>query len=249
MKRTIALILAMLIALTCAAFAEVPDVKALTDAELEQLIKDAQTELDARKGTEAAEEAPAEEAPAEEVQYEILQKGSKNEAAKALQKRLIELKYLEGKADGSYGNKTVAAVKLFQTQIGMEATGIADAATQKALFAEDAPEAKTFLKLNYKDMERDPNSYIGKEYEFTGKVFQLVGEQENGDTVFTVLMIATKGTGSNLAYVYYMRPKDNPRILEDDSVTVYATFDGLYTYETVRGNSNTILQFTASIVS
>nr|WP_295778626.1 hypothetical protein [uncultured Intestinibacter sp.] len=38
----------------------------------------------------------------------------------------------------------------------------------------------------------------------------------------------------------YTRDKDEERILEGESVTLYGTSDGLYTYESVLGQSITI---------
>lgn len=80
--------------------------------------------------------------PAPSSGYTTLQEsGGKSEAAKKLQARLIELGYLNDKADGYFGAKTTEAVKKFQTAIGMTADGIATAAVQEALFADDAPVA------------------------------------------------------------------------------------------------------------
>lgn len=67
--------------------------------------------------------------------YETLQKGSKGAEVKALQAALIELGYLSGKADGAFGNGTMAAVQAFQEAEGLEATGIADHNTQMKLFS------------------------------------------------------------------------------------------------------------------
>ena len=46
--------------------------------------------------------------------FQLLKRGSKSEAVTTLQKRLIELKYLKGTADGSFGPATETAVMLFQ---------------------------------------------------------------------------------------------------------------------------------------
>lgn len=62
-----------------------------------------------------------------------LRQGSKGEEVAALQEKLIEMGYLDDVADGAYGPKTAAAVRAFQEANGMEATGVADAATQEAL--------------------------------------------------------------------------------------------------------------------
>ena len=80
--------------------------------------------------------------PAPSSGYTTLQEsGGKSDAAKKLQARLIELGYLNDKADGYFGAKTTEAVKKFQTAIGMTADGIATPAVQEALFASDAPSA------------------------------------------------------------------------------------------------------------
>ena len=61
---------------------------------------------------------------------------------KALQQRLIDLGYLTNdKADGVYGNNTVAAVTKFQNKVGVSVTGVADEMTQAMLFMENAPRA------------------------------------------------------------------------------------------------------------
>ena len=71
----------------------------------------------------------------EEAAYATLQKGDKGDAVKALQQKLIDLGYLNGKADGDYGKKTRDAVSAFQRSAGLEQTGVADGRTQAALFA------------------------------------------------------------------------------------------------------------------
>lgn len=70
----------------------------------------------------------------ENAEYTTLQLWSKGEAVTELQERLIDLGYLDGLADGIYGEQTQSAVAMFQEQSGMEPTGIADAGTQEALF-------------------------------------------------------------------------------------------------------------------
>lgn len=71
-----------------------------------------------------------------------LKVGSKGDDVKKLQKRLIELGYLTGTADGTYGTATEAAVKEFQKQCGLTADGIAGKGTQNKLYSSDAPKAK-----------------------------------------------------------------------------------------------------------
>ena len=72
----------------------------------------------------------------------VIREGVKdNDEVKRMQKRLIELGYLTGKADGDFGPKTGTALKAFQTAAGFTADGIATEEVLGALYAEDAPAA------------------------------------------------------------------------------------------------------------
>ena len=66
--------------------------------------------------------------------YEELAKGSKGDAVVELQERLNELGYSVGTADGDFGGKTESAVKQYQTDNGIEATGIVDDTTFNYIF-------------------------------------------------------------------------------------------------------------------
>ena len=92
---------------------------------------------EAQAETGAEPEVEAEPEPT----YETLQKGSKGDAVRTLQKRLKELGFLSGSADGDFGKGTAGAVSAFQKKAGLPENGVADDATQKALFADDAPHA------------------------------------------------------------------------------------------------------------
>ena len=66
-----------------------------------------------------------------------LQNGSRDgegeSAVSDLQKRLQALNYLDGKADGIFGEDTQAALEAFQALNGLPETGVLDAGTQAAL--------------------------------------------------------------------------------------------------------------------
>ena len=90
-------------------------------------------------GTETETKTEAETGT--ETTYVTLKKGSKGDDVMKLQQRLKDLGYLKGNADGEYGKGTEKAVKAFQKRAGLKQDGVAGAAMQKALFAEDAPAA------------------------------------------------------------------------------------------------------------
>lgn len=223
----------MLLSLGTGAFAEEP-----TDYEAQLAEKDAQiaalesriAELEAQLSGDNAE---PEEAPA--ATYPALQKGSKGEAVQKLQARLKELNYLDGSADGIYGNGTASAVSAFQNAAGIAETGIADEATQIALYADDAPKSLEYVALDYKANARDPEAYKGTLIKFSGKILQVM---EDGD--YAVFRIATKGNYDDVVYCMYVKPEDYKRFLEDDKVNVWGVSSGIYSYTTIMGGEVTI---------
>lgn len=76
-----------------------------------------------------------------------LQQGMSGNAVKQLQKRLISYGLLQGTADGSFGNKTLQAVKDFQALKGLPTTGLVGAMTCKELNKE-TPKGQTKSKLD-----------------------------------------------------------------------------------------------------
>lgn len=122
------------------AYANVADASVFTRSGTGAAAEEPEVTAEATVEPEGKADAP-EQTEAPEVVYETLQKGSKGKAVKKLQKRLKTLGYLTGKVDGDYGKGTAKAVKAFQKKAGLPQTGVADDATQKALYADDAPAA------------------------------------------------------------------------------------------------------------
>lgn len=92
----------------------------------------------------------------------VLRKGAKGEEVARLQRALIQLGYLDGKADGDFGAKTAAAVVAFQAVNGLSADGIAGEQTQAKLYGGDALSADQappadFLVLVNRDHPMDKN--------------------------------------------------------------------------------------------
>lgn len=74
----------------------------------------------------------------------ILREGSRGEAVRELQTKLIELEYLKGKPSGVYDKTTVEAVRLFQRDRNIDVDGICGPQTQSELRKKNlkkAPEA------------------------------------------------------------------------------------------------------------
>ena len=242
MKKILAVLLVVGMLVCSTAYAT--EMEGKTTEELIAMIEQLQAELAEYRGEEVTEETAVEEETAEETEYVELAKGSKGEEAKKLQARLIELGYLTGAADGIYGNGTAAAVSSFQNQHDLDVTGTADVAMQELLFSDLAQKAIVYEKLEYKGVSRDPDNYEGRYVKFTGKVLQVI---EEGNLV--AFRIATSGNYDNVVFTIMYVPDNYSRILEDDRVEVTGTYGGLYSYETVRGDTVTIPQINADLVT
>ena len=74
------------------------------------------------------------------AEYPTLKNGMMDSVqVQVMQNRLINLGFLSGEPDGDFGNGTEEAVKAFQRAAGLTASGIADHATQEAMFDDNAP--------------------------------------------------------------------------------------------------------------
>lgn len=78
------------------------------------------------------------ELPADTI-LNTLQRGDKSEEVREMQAILVEMGYLSGIADGDFGGKTEAAIREYQTAMGLEATGIADEATLRLILTYSQP--------------------------------------------------------------------------------------------------------------
>ena len=79
--------------------------------------------------------------PTEDPTKYVLKRGDKNEDVRQLQKRLIELGYLNDSADGDFGPKTENAVIAYQKAAGLTASGVCDYNTFKSINSQNAPAA------------------------------------------------------------------------------------------------------------
>ncbi len=78
-----------------------------------------------------------------------LRKGAEGDLVRDLQEHLNRLGYDCGTADGKFGNKTVAAVKRFQADHGLDADGVVGRKTWAALEDADAEKEPTYKVVCY----------------------------------------------------------------------------------------------------
>ena len=76
--------------------------------------------------------------------YDIAQ-GDKNTEVVRVERRLVQLGYMDLAADNVLDEYALLAVQAFQAQVGLKAGDTVDKATVDALFQPDAPEAETYV--------------------------------------------------------------------------------------------------------
>ncbi|MDR1564240.1 MAG: SH3 domain-containing protein [Oscillospiraceae bacterium] len=124
-----------------------------------------------------------------------VKEGSKGDTVTKVQKRLIELGYLTGKADGVFGPKTSAAVKAFQKKAKLTQDGIVGDATYKKLMDKSAPKADSTTGTTDKDKPSETALTAGT----TGTVTTAVLNIRSGPgTSYAKLTTAVKGNSLNL---------------------------------------------------
>lgn len=94
--------------------------------------------------------------------------------------------------------------------------------------------------INIRDIERKPEDFKNEWIEFEGRIIQVM----EGDAT-TAYRIAVNDDIDNVVYLEVLTTTLDQRLLKDDNVKIYATFNDLITYETVMGSSQTIPAFNA----
>jgi hypothetical protein len=93
-------------------------------------------------------------------------------------------------------------------------------------------------KYSYEDLARDPDSVFGDSVKLTGEVIQVM---EDGNNYELRVDITKKKWGyTDTIYVSYTRKDGEPRILEDDIVTLYGYCCGTISYTSVLGATITL---------
>lgn len=108
--------------------------------------------------------------------YQQLERGSVGTDVTRLQNRLIELGYMDGKANGVFDQTTEDAVKAFEAAYGKQRTGIATVSMQNYLFADSALRAGQSAQATARptavpadDGEQDTVTYKALQYGSKGE--------------------------------------------------------------------------------
>lgn len=93
--------------------------------------------------------------------------------------------------------------------------------------------------VEYETLARNPESYKGQYFTFTGKVIQVV--EGYASTIIRMNVTVNEyDFWEDTIYVTLPLEKGDDRVLNDDIITIWGECDGLYTYITVLGSSVSI---------
>lgn len=207
--------------------------------------------------TEAPVEEPAqEESVSEETAPETEQKPvveyKDATTIRIVQQALNDVGYNCGNPDGVAGGKTTEAVTKYQTDKGLTVNGlVTDELLQSLNVVEKVQDAvqKESSKneyssdYTYDQLARNPDTYIGQKMKFTGKVL----EAGNGDDI----CYARVELNSNIDTVLFVTYKSDLlgyRLLDDDTITIYGSSLGVYSYKSVGAGTITIPWINAGII-
>lgn len=164
------------------------------------------------KPAEESSEAPSEEAAPAAEDPVIAQRGDKSDSAYEVQEMLLKLGYLDGVVDGSYGEKTENSVKQFQTDNGLEETGVVTQSVYNELkaAADAAPEPEEVISVSAVELynQFDNNAVAAKE-NYKGKTIQVTGTVGSIDeTIWGTLYITLNADEWGITSVQCYFPKD-----------------------------------------
>lgn len=109
-------------------------------------------------------------------------------------------------------------------------------AEEKAKAEAEAKEKQGYnTGITYDQLARTPDDYIAEKVKFKGKVLQVM----EGDG-YTAIRLAVNGDYDNVIYGQYTSDAVNSRVLEDDTITIYGTSTGLFTYQSTMGGQISI---------
>ena len=205
------------------------------------IISETPVDLTKNESTEAAtEEATTTDTAEASTSFSPIKKGDNSDTVKQMQNILINTGYLSGSADGSFGNMTEEAVKKFQKDNGLEATGIIDEKTYSALAEKNNSNEETSdntidgLSLDENEWESWESTNVCSLFPFmeagdkAGYTFSLPSGQQESHKI-GVFDFIDGGSTRALDQTDFYYGVENQRIiytgLSTDNETVYNSAD------------------------
>ena len=165
--------------------------------------------------------------------YRQISIGSTGWRVRNMQERLRDLGYLADDADGIFGERTEAAVELFQQENGLTVNGVANEATLKRLYSSNAAECSSYIELRRGDsgyrvralnerlkelyyLEGDAGSYYSSATAEAVRRFQAeIGLRQSGRASASLQSkLFSRSAPEYSGYITLRRGDDNSRVEE-----------------------------------
>ena len=149
---------------------------------------------------------------------------------------------------GSPGSVPVDTDTSMQTETEPAETEKGSSQQQDTKPADEDAYKQSCMQYDYREISRYPSDYEGEDAYFRGYVRQVL---EDGNDVQLLVDVTENDYGwDDSIIVWYTRQSaDEARILEEDIVELWGELEGLYTYESLIGESITVPCMTAKYVS
>lgn len=116
---------------------------------------------------------------------------------------------------------------------------------QRSLCSDVASLKNQAAAVNFKELDKDPNSFKTKIAKFTGQVLQI---QEANDYGVIRLAVTKESYGWSISDIVYVEYQNHTDAVKDDVVTVYGQLTGTKTYESQAHFNITVPSMTACVV-
>ena len=158
------------------------------------------------------------------------------DAYKEQMKPFEEMTAAQAEAEKAKAEEEKRQLEEAEAQRKAEEEAAQKAAEEAAAAAAAEEEAKGYeTGITYDQLARTPDDNKGKKIKFYGKVLQVM--EGNGNVQ---IRLAVDDDYDTVLYCEYQSDIVSSRVLEDDHITVYGTYYGLYSYQSTMGGTITI---------
>ena len=158
------------------------------------------------------------------------------DAYKEQMKPFEEMTAAQAEAEKAKAEEEKRQLEEAEAQRKAEEEAAQKAAEEAAAAAAAEEEAKGYeTGITYDQLARTPDDSKGKKIKFYGKVLQVM--EGNGNVQ---IRLAVDDDYDTVLYCEYQSDIVSSRVLEDDHITIYGTYYGLYSYQSTMGGTITI---------
>lgn len=170
-----------------------------------------------------------------------------NDLKSAIAKNIKKTNLILNDSQASYYNSLGKSEESSSDEDSSESTSSSSSESSSSVSSSSATNNASDYQtgITYDQIARNPNDYKDKKMQFTGKVMQVIEDDDQ-----TEIRLAVDGNSDNIILVDYDNDILNgSRVLEDDVVTVSGKSVGTVSYKSTMGGKITIPGMSATILT